>query len=560
MELPALLDALSDPAAYGHPVKTVEVRHTHISAVFLAGPFAYKIKKPVHFSFVDFSSLEKRLHFCREEVRLNRRLAPEVYSGVVPVARSGLQVRMEGKGEVIEWAVKMQRLPEDATLEKRLERGQIEVGFIQALARKVASFHAQAEAGMHISAFGRLAAVAQNARENLEQVPSQVGTTISKSVLDRLHTLNEEALIRLGPLIEARALRGVPRDTHGDLHLDHVYLFPERPPPGDLVIIDCIEFNERFRYADPVADMAFLAMDLCCHRRRDLAAAFADEYFQASGDAEGRSLLPFYVAYRAAVRGKVDGLELLEREIPEGERTAALGRARGHWLLALGALESPGRKPCLVLVGGLPGTGKTTLAHDLAERAGFTVIRSDVVRKELAGLSAAGAARFSHEEGIYTPRWTERTYAECLARAEALLFEGKRVIVDASFGRESSRRAFLEAAAQWQVPGIFLLCRADAGVVRLRLESRRGDVSDADWSIYQKAAQRWEPIASSTQSEIHVIPTNESRDCILARALAALGGCSLLDQDAESLAGGSERQGRAGNARQRALRGINDHE
>ena len=173
----------------------------------------------------------------------------------------------------------------------------------------------------------------------------------------------------------------MPRDTHGDLHLDHVYLFPDRAPPADLVIIDCIEFNERFRFADPVADMAFLVMDLAFHGRRDLARAFADAYFRASGDEEGRALLPFYTAYRAAVRGKVEGMELAEREVPEAERAAALVRARAHWLLALGELEEPGRRPCLVLVGGLPGTGKSTLARGLAEQAGFTVIRSDLVRR-----------------------------------------------------------------------------------------------------------------------------------------------------------------------------------
>src|SRR5262249_39475543 len=155
--------------------------------------------------------------------------------------------------------------------------------------------------------------------------------------------------------------------------------------PADLVVIDCIEFNERFRFADPVADMAFLAMDLAFHGRRDLARAFADAYFEAAGDAEGRALLPFYTAYRAAVRGKVEGFKLGEAEVPGAERAAARARARAHWLLALGDLEEPGRWPCLVLVGGLPGTGKSTLARGLAERAGFTVIRSDVVRKELAG-------------------------------------------------------------------------------------------------------------------------------------------------------------------------------
>src|SRR5262249_55918449 len=191
------------------------------------------------------------------------------------------------------------------------------------------------------------AVVARNARENFEQAAAQVGATISRAVFDRLRALTEDALARLRPVIEARAARGVPCDTHGDLHLDHVYLFPDRPPPGDLVVIDCIEFNERFRFADPVADMAFLVMDLAFRGRRDLARAFAAEYFRAAGGAEGRALLPFYTAYRAAVRGKVEGFELTEKEVPQAERAGALARARAHWLLALTELEEPNRRPCL---------------------------------------------------------------------------------------------------------------------------------------------------------------------------------------------------------------------
>jgi uncharacterized protein len=528
MELSRLITFLSDPAAYPDQVDAVEVRQTHISVVFLAGRFAYKIKKPVALRFLDYSTLEQRRHFCELEVRLNRRLAPAVYLGVVPVTSDATGVRMEGRGEALEWAVKMERLPEGAMLRERLRRGELGLEPVEALARRLAAFHAQAATGPTIAAYGRFGVVAANARENLDEVAADVGTALSRTVFDRLRTLTESALAELRPTIEARAARGVPRDGHGDLRLEHIYLFPDRPPPGDLMIVDCIEFDERFRCADPVADIAFPVMEFAWHGRRDLARAFADAYLQAAGDAEGRSLLPFYTAYRAAVRGKVEGMKLTRPEIPENERATALTRARAHWLLALGELEGPSQRPCLVLVGGLPGTGKSTLAQGLAEQAGFTVIRSDLVRKELAGLGPLQGAAAAFEAGIYTPEWTERTYAECLRRAEGLLFEGRRVLVDASFGAEANRRRFLGLGDQWGVPAMLLLCQADPAVVRGRLERRRHDAADADWSIYLQAAERWEDVDEFTSRSTRRIATGDVEEVALADALNVLRRADLL--------------------------------
>jgi aminoglycoside phosphotransferase family enzyme/predicted kinase len=514
MELPQLIQALARPEAYPHPAADVQVCQTHISVVFLAGPFAYKIKKPVQFGFVDFSTLERRRHFCEEEVRLNRRLAGEVYQGVVPVTTAGQEVRMGGTGAVIEWAVKMQRLPEEATLAVHVRRGGAGQEVIEALARRLAAFHVSLPSGADTKGHGSFPAVAQNARDNLSQAAALVGTTISRAVWERLSRRTEAELTRLRPVIEARAARGKPRDTHGDLHLDHVYLFPGRPPPADLVIVDCIEFNERLRFADPVADMAFLVMDLVAHGRPELARAFADTYFGAAGDSEGRALLPFYMAYRAAVRGKVEGLKLSETEVPAAERQAALGRARARWLLALGLLETPDTRPALVLVAGLPGSGKSTLARALAEHAGLEVIRSDVVRKELAG-SESGTA-------IYTPAWTWRTYAECLRRAEALLFEGQRVLVDANFRREEQRQPFVQAAAAWAVPLVVLICRATSAAARQRLAGRHGDASDADWSVYEQLAAQWQEPGPATRPHCRDIPTTGTPEEALDEAVGTL--------------------------------------
>ncbi len=381
----------------------------------------------------------------RKRVRLNRRLAPHVYLGVVPVVQGHDGIRVdpvEQVGEVIEWAVKMVRLPDEATILEAVKRGEVGVELIEKLARRIAAFHQSAEGGVGVASFARYDPVSRLMQDIVTQGAKRVGETLSPAVFRRVKRLVEEALNRLRPQIESRAERGVPRDCHGDLHLDHIYYFPERESPDDLVIIDCIEFNNALRCCDPVADMAFPAMDLAFRGRRDLASAFAQAYFRASGNAEGQALLPLYTAYRAMVRGTVEGLLIGENEVPDAQRTAALAAAHAHWLLALTELEEPSRKPCLILVAGLPGAGKSTLARALAERGHFHVIRSDVVRKELAGLADAQPTPAPLRDILYSLEWNERTYGECLRQAELLLDNGERVIVDATFREERCAAPF----------------------------------------------------------------------------------------------------------------------
>lgn len=338
MELATLIDTLS--ASTG-----AEVVQTHISVVFLAREFVYKLKKPVNLGFLDFGTLGRRKHFCDEEVRLNRRLAPAVYLGVVAVTRGPDGLRFEGEGEAVEWAVKMVRLPESASLLAKLQRGTVDAALVARLAGRVAEFHARAEGGPRVAESARFEVVAANARDNFTQSEAQIGVTISRGAFDRLRARTDAELTRLRTLIESRAARGVPRDTHGDLHLDHVYHFPDREPPGDLVAIDCIEFADRFRHADPIADAAFVAMDLRFRGRPELADAFVSRYLEASGDAEGAELLPLYTSYRAAVRAKVEGMKCAEAEVPQIERDAAKERAAAHWQFAAYALGEP-PTPC----------------------------------------------------------------------------------------------------------------------------------------------------------------------------------------------------------------------
>ena len=308
-------------------------------------------------------------------------------------------------------------------------------------------------------------------------------------------------------------LSGMLCDTHGDLHLDHIYAFPGAGPPEDLVVIDCIEFNERFRFADPIADMAFVVMDLGYHGRRDIALEFTNAYLDAAGDSEGIALVPFFSAYRAAVRTKVEGIKALESEVVVSDRKEAADRATALWMLALDELERPGKRPCLVLIGGLPGTGKSTLAHGLAQRAGFDVLRSDVIRKELAQ---------GENSNLYTPAWHTRIYAECLHRAKSELMEGRRVIVDATFREESQRLAFLELAKQLALRSILVICELDRVEAERRLEARRNDVSDANTSIYREMMKEWEPLSKASASRAVQVSTSGEQPRALDQVLLEL--------------------------------------
>lgn len=498
MDVGRIVEILRDPASYPHPADDLTLHQTHISVVSLAGSWAYKVKKPVDRGFLDFTTLDRRRTYCEREVELNRRLAPDVYRGVVPLTREDGTVRVDGSGEVVEYAVKMKRLPPEATLLARLERGDLTADQVDRVARRIASFHREAEAAPRISRFGRSEVVAHNARENFTQSLPHVERTVSRDVLARTARLTEAELSGRRALIEERARAGVPRDTHGDLHLDHVYLLPDREPPRDIVVVDCIEFSDRLRYADPVADVAFLVMDLAFRGRRSLADRLARVYFREAEDPRGPELLPLYVAYRAHVRGKVGGMTVDDPDVAGEERRDAAREARAHWLLGLGQLAPPRRRPALLLVGGLPATGKSTLARALSCEANFRIVATDATRKRLAGLAPDDDAASAFGEGIYGEEWTERTYSTCLEDAGRLLFQGFRVIVDATFHDESRRRRFLEAADDWGVPARFLHCRADTPVVRRRLEQREGDVSDAGFEVYREMADAWDETGPAT--------------------------------------------------------------
>jgi aminoglycoside phosphotransferase family enzyme len=330
MDLPSLQKALLDPAIYPDLPKEVKLIETHISLLFLTGNHVYKVKKPVDFGFLDFTSLEKRRYFCEQEVMLNRRLSPDIYLGVVKITRDRDRLSLDGRGEVEEYAVKMKQIPEELLMDKLLEKGQVNQGMMEALSEKLVRFYSSADTNETIKSFGRPERVKQDTDENFEQTQKYVDVVIPKKIFEEIRKRTNKFFITQQKLFLQRIASDRIRDCHGDLRLEHIFWGKE------ISIFDCIEFNQRFRYTDVAADMAFLAMDLDYHGREDLSEHLIRAYIEKSGDQELLSMLNFYKCYRAYVRGKVESFRLDDLNIPEEEKKEALQRAQKYFDLARG--------------------------------------------------------------------------------------------------------------------------------------------------------------------------------------------------------------------------------
>jgi hypothetical protein len=324
-ELPELIQALLSPKAYPEPTKKVELRQTQMSYVFLTDDYAYKIKKPVDFGFLDYTTLEKRQHYCQKEIELNRRLCPKAYLGVLPVTSDK---RLGGRGKVEEYAVKMRRLPQEAMLDFLLEQKRVKPEMMTAVAARLAEFHNKAATSQTISAFGSTEAITKNAEENFTQTEKYIGVTLIWRTYQRLKVYTEGFIKNNGSLFQKRIDEGRIRDCHGDLHAAHICFCQ------DICIYDCIEFNDRFRYGDVASEVAFLAMDLDRYGRPELSQGFVDAYIEKSGDEDLKKLLNFYKCYRAYVRGKIACFQYDDPYLTTGEKEQALNNARSYFVLA----------------------------------------------------------------------------------------------------------------------------------------------------------------------------------------------------------------------------------
>ncbi len=484
----SLVNALMRPEAYPDPPAEVTRIETHTAWVFLAGKRAYKVKKPVDLGFLDFTTLARRRHFCEEELRLNRRLSPAVYLGVVPIVEGrGDELRVDSQGRPVEWAVEMVRLPAARMLDAMLARGEVDNDHLNRLAHTLSRFHARAATGDEVDEHGRPESVAFNVRENFEQTLRFVGRTVSARQHEFLSARSAAFLTAQHRLLEQRVADGRVREGHGDLHAGNIAFVPSL---GDgLVIYDCIEFNRRFRCLDVACDVAFLAMDLDQRGYAGFARYLLRRYEEESADGGLARVLPFYKGYRAVVRAKVESLTA--DGAPEaGPHVAA---AKRYWQLAC-AYELP---PALILTCGLPAVGKSWTARALARPWNAVLLASDVRRKLLAGKAPRDDAAAAVDEGLYTPESRAATYASLRASAAEQLGKGRSVVVDATFSTRARRAPFLETAAELGVAAFVVWITADEAHVAARMAARaagrdRG-ASDADLEVYRAAKSAFEP-------------------------------------------------------------------
>jgi aminoglycoside phosphotransferase family enzyme/predicted kinase len=499
-KLPALVQGLLEPKAYPEATERIELVQTQMSFVLLTDNYVYKVKKAVNLGYLDYTTLEKRRFFCQREVELNQRLCPEVYLGVVPITREGSSVIVEGKGEAIEYAVKMRRLPQQAMMDELLAGNRVTPEMITKVAQKLAAFHKRAETSDSISAFGEIKAISKNTEENFTQTEKYIGNTISQEKYQRIKAYTDNFMKKNAALFQKRIAGGRIRDCHGDLHAAHVCF------TDGICIYDCIEFNDRFRYSDVAAEVAFLAMDLDHYGWADLARRFVSAYVDKSQDKGLARLLNFYKCYRAYVRGKVESFKLDDPYIAPAAKKQILEVASSYFDLADSYIRS---KPMLFITTGLVGTGKTFLAQALAKRRGLVVISSDVTRKKLAGIPLTEHRFEEFDRGIYSAEFSKKTYGKMFTEARDILKEGGSVILDASFIRAEERLKAKKLAEESGADLFIVECRLDEKTIKQRLVRRleEGSTSDGRWEIYPSQKRAFEPVAEVPETNRAIIDT-----------------------------------------------------
>ena len=493
-----LIQALQNPALYDHPVRDFQVIETHISQVILTGDYAYKIKKPMDFGFLDFSTLERRKHFCEEELRLNRRLASKLYLEVLPVTGTPEQPVIGGDGEPFEYAIRMRQFDQDQLFDRLQERGQLTPELLTSVARQAAEFHEQLPPVADDKPLGTPEAVYAAMQENFDQIRPLIDDKTLLTQLDNLEAWTEATFERHRELIARRHDNGFVRECHGDLHLANITVYE-----GEVTVFDCIEFNEPFRWIDVINDLAFLLMDLESRDEAALANRVLNTYLEYRGDFEALPLLPLYKAYRAMVRAKIALFTLGNPDLGEKEKAELMQRYRSYAQLAEDYSTIPNRY--LLATTGLSASGKSCVSAAMAGELGLIRLRSDVERKRLHGLGPLEDSKSDTGEGLYTQEATTRTYQRLADLSGQLLAAGIPVVVDAASLKQSERDLFAAVAEDQAVPFALLHCEAPENLRRQWIRSRSGDASEATEELLDAQQSWFEPLTAMEKAHtIHL--------------------------------------------------------
>ena len=489
-----MIAALLDPALYSDTTGPVELLETHISYVLLAGSHAYKIKKAVNLGFLDFSTLVRRHKFCEEELRLNRRLAPEMYQAVIAITGTLEHPQLGGDGEAIEYAVQMQRFPQDALLDQQLNEGLLSTACIDQLADTLASFHGRINRAAPDDPLGTPQAVWVPMAENFAQLRTLLPDAAHACRLERLETWSRQRFAELARLLASRSNAGYIRECHGDLHLGNI-AWVDR----ELHVFDCIEFSPALRWIDVFNEIAFLVMDLEERGRPDYGYRLLNRYLETTGDYGGLPLLDFYKVYRALVRTKICAI----REQQQTSHGPGAQLADSERYLDYAEQATLPRQPCLLLMHGVAGSGKTWLAGQLQEQFGALRIRSDVERKRLRGLAPAAHSDSGVGQGLYDPATTTCTYDRLLELATGIVAAGYPVVVDAANLQAWQRVPFCQLAKMRRLPFAIIACTAPPAVLQARIAQRLangGDASEATQAVLAHQIQTCEALTAEEEA------------------------------------------------------------
>jgi uncharacterized protein len=508
------MDDLLCATAYPHGTEDIQVKESHVSWVVLTGPFAYKIKKPVHYDFIDASTLERRRFLCHEELRLNRRFAPGLYESVLPITRVNGRLSVGGPGEPLEYAVKMRQFEPSQELAERLARGDVTGEDMGSFAALLADCHLRAAVVPAGASFGTFECVRKLMLDNFRPLERHVASGPARNQLGRLVDWTRESLARLQPLIEWRRRSGAVRECHGDLHARNIVRWQQQWLP-----FDCLEFNPELRWIDVIGDSAFLFMDLVSHRREDLACAFMSRYLEETGDYAGLRLLPLYASYYALVRAKVDALGV-ETAVP-AERRGLESRLAGR--LAAAARFMDAKRPAIVIMHGVTASGKSSLSERLVPALHALQIRSDLERKRLEGVAPLARRIFGVGEGAYVTASTQATYSRLLELAESALDGNCSVVIDASFLDASHRATFRSLARDRQCPFLIVSCVSDPSTLASRLRARALtalDPSEATEAVLDHQLRTLQPLAADELQ--HAISVDTSSPGTASEAVKAI--------------------------------------